>query len=62
MFIKVKAKWNVAYKDVRRKGGEVFEMSEGDFETYKNDVEVVKGKKKAVKKASNKQVKKAKNK
>lgn len=60
--MKVVAKWQIAYQNNAYIFGDEFEMSESDYEQYKNDVEVVKVAEKKVKKMSNKKVSKSKNK
>lgn len=34
----VRAKWQIAYKNQLRNAGDIFELSESDFDSYKNDV------------------------
>lgn len=39
--MKVSAKWQLAYKSVGYKAGDVFEIDDKDFQLYKNDVVIV---------------------
>lgn len=36
--MRVKAKWNIAYKGTLYKGGDIFEMGEKDYPAFRNDV------------------------
>ncbi|HOU26520.1 MAG TPA: hypothetical protein PLD76_00510 [Paludibacteraceae bacterium] len=37
----VSAKWQIAYKNVYHRAGDVFEMADGDYGQYKNDIVIV---------------------
>ncbi|HPV57100.1 MAG TPA: hypothetical protein PKW61_08245 [Tenuifilaceae bacterium] len=39
--MKVSAKWQIAYKNVGYKAGDVFDLEDKDFQSFKNDVIVI---------------------
>lgn len=60
--MKVKAKYQLAYKGVIYYCGDTFELSEEDFDKFKNDIIVVVDKAKSFRNPTTKQVVKAKTK